>query len=69
MQSGITYGYASLVEGMIERIRNEVGFPCAILATGGLAPLIAKLTSCIEHVDDSLALRGMRIVYERNRPT
>lgn len=67
MQSGITFGYASLVDGMIDRIREELGFPCAVWATGGLASSIAKLATTIERVDDNLTLEGMRIVYERNR--
>jgi type III pantothenate kinase len=67
MQSGIAFGYASLVDGMIGRIREELDFPCAVWATGGLAPLIAKLATTIERVDDNLTLEGMRIVYERNR--
>ncbi len=66
MQSGIAFGYASLVDGMIERIRKELEFPCAVWATGGLAPLIAQLASSIERVDDNLTLEGMRIVYGRN---
>jgi len=67
MQSGIAFGYASLVDGMIARIREELAFECAVWATGGLAPLIAKLSATIERVDDNLTLEGMRLVYERNR--
>lgn len=66
MQSGIVFGYASLVDGMVSKIRLELGFPCAVWATGGLAALMEKLTSTIEHVDDQLTLRGLRIVHERN---
>lgn len=67
MQSGISFGYASLVDGMIDKIRDELGYPIAVWATGGLAPLITKLAKSIERVDDNLTLEGMRIVYERNR--
>jgi type III pantothenate kinase len=67
MQSGIVFGYASLVDGMIGRIRDELDYPVAVWATGGLAPLIAKQSATIERVDDNLTLEGMRIVYERNR--
>lgn len=66
MQSGISFGYASLVDGMVARIRNELGFACAVWATGGLAPLMAKLATSIEHVDEHLTLHGLRIVHERN---
>jgi len=66
MQSGILHGYASMVDGMIGRINEELGYESAVIATGGLASLIAKLTKSIQHVDDALTLNGMRIVYERN---
>ncbi len=66
MQSGILHGYASMVDGMIGRINEELGYESAVIATGGLASLIAKLTKSIQHVDDALTLDGMRIVYERN---
>jgi type III pantothenate kinase len=66
MQSGILHGYASMVDGMIGRINEELGYESAVIATGGLASLIAKLTKSIQHVDDALTLEGMRIVYERN---
>jgi len=67
MQSGIVYGYVGLVDGLVERILGEVGFPCAVIATGGLASLIAPLSKTIGEVDDHLTLTGLRILYERNR--
>jgi len=67
MQSGIVYGYVGLVDGLVERILAELGFPCAVIATGGLAPLIAPLSRTIGEVDDVLTLVGLRILYERNR--
>jgi len=66
MQSGIIYGYVCLVDGMVERLIKEMGYPCATLATGGLAPLIQSESSTIEEVIDSLTLEGLRILYERN---
>jgi type III pantothenate kinase len=66
MQSGIVFGYAALVDGMVARIRRELGYPCAVIATGGLAPLIARHTETIERVDDNLTLEGLRLVHERN---
>jgi type III pantothenate kinase len=66
MQSGIVYGYAGLVDGLAARLQKELGYPCRVVATGGLAKLIAPLTEAIEHVDDDLTLTGLRILYERN---
>ena len=67
MQSGIVYGYVGLVDGLVERLLAELGFPAAVIATGGLAPLIAPLSKSIVEVDDHLTLTGLRILYERNR--
>ncbi len=67
MQSGIVYGYVGLVDGLVDRILAEVGFPCAVIATGGLASLIAPLSRTITDVDDELTLVGLRILYDRNR--
>ncbi|HTM46670.1 MAG TPA: type III pantothenate kinase [Polyangiaceae bacterium] len=67
MQSGVVHGYAALVDGLVEKLRAELSFPCAVLATGGLAPLIAGHAKSIEAVDPELTLQGLRLVYERNR--
>jgi type III pantothenate kinase len=66
MQSGIVYGYVGLVDGIVERLKAELEFPCAVIATGGLAPLIAPLSKTIAEIDDVLTLVGLRILYERN---
>jgi type III pantothenate kinase len=66
MQSGIVYGYVGLVDGLVERLKTELGFPCGVIATGGLARLIAPLSSTIGEVDDELTLTGLRLIYERN---
>jgi len=66
MQSEIVYGYAGLVDGVVARIKAELGYPCAVIGTGGLAHLIAPQTTSIERVDDALTLTGLRLLYERN---
>jgi type III pantothenate kinase len=66
MQSGIVFGYVALVDGLVDRLAEELGFPCAVVATGGLARVIAPLSTKIQEVDDDLTLTGLRILYERN---
>ncbi|MSP23685.1 MAG: type III pantothenate kinase [Myxococcales bacterium] len=66
MQSGLVFGYAGLVDGLCERLKAELDYPCRVIATGGLARLIAPETRAIEHVDDNLTLTGLRLIYERN---
>jgi type III pantothenate kinase len=66
MQSGIVYGYAGLVDGLAARLKKELGYPCRVIATGGLARLIAPQTESIEDVDDDLTLTGLRLIFERN---
>lgn len=65
MQSGLVFGQVAQVDGLVARIKDEVGFPCTVWATGGLAGLIAAESSTIEHVDELLTLRGLRILHER----
>jgi type III pantothenate kinase len=66
MQSGIVFGYVGLVDGIVERTIDELGYTCNVIATGGLARLIAPLTRTVKEVDDELTLVGLRILYERN---
>jgi len=65
MQSGIIYGYAGLVDGMVERMSAEMGGSPRVIATGGLAPLMAGVSRTIEAVAPDLTLDGLRIIHER----
>ena len=67
MQSGLFWGYVDMVEGLVRRMRAELGGRPAVVATGGLAELVAPETTLIEHVDAELTLRGLRIVWQRNQ--
>ena len=66
IQSGLVYGYVALVEGLVARLQAALDEPCQVIATGGLAPLIAKETASIGEVLEFLTLDGLRMVYERN---
>ena len=67
MQSGLYYGYVGLVDGVLGKMIEEIGGPPRVIATGGLAPLIATGSKFIELVDETLTLEGLRLVYERNK--
>ena len=66
MKSGILYGSASMLDGMIERIEEEIGMKTTVVATGGLANAIVPLCKHDIIPDDDLLLRGLRYIYERN---
>ena len=66
LQSGMLFGYAGMVDTMIGRLRKELGGAARVIATGGLANLIALEAQTIERVEPFLTLEGLRLVYERN---
>ncbi|HVD12232.1 MAG TPA: type III pantothenate kinase [Gaiellaceae bacterium] len=67
LQSGLVYGFAGQVDGIVERIRAELGVQAQTVATGGLADLIVPHARTLEAIDPFLTLEGVRLVWERNR--
>ncbi len=67
VQSGLLYGYVALVEGMVERFRKELGKEMKVIATGGLAEIIARETKTIQHLAPWLTLDGLRMLWEMNQ--
>jgi type III pantothenate kinase len=65
IQSGVVYGFAGLVDGLVGRMKDEMADTPKIIATGGLAPLIAAVTRTVEHVNTELTLEGLRLLYTR----
>ena len=67
MQSGLLFGYVSMVEGMVARFRAELGDDMKVVATGGLAEVVAKETKVINIISPWLTLEGLRLIWELNR--
>jgi len=65
IQSGVVFGFAGLIDGVVRRIEEELG-EVRLLATGGLAEAIVPFTETIDDVDEMLTLKGLRLIYERN---
>ncbi len=69
IQSGLVFGYVSLVEGMVKRFRAELGEKMKVIATGGLAEVIARETSVLEIIAPWLTLDGLNIIWKLNQPS
>lgn len=68
IQSGIIFGYASLVDGILSRVFDELGARPKVIATGGLARVIVSETRLVDEIQDDLTMEGLLILYRRNRP-
>ena len=67
LQSGMYYGYVGLVRNIVRKIRQELGVDAYVVATGGMALMIADESKVIDKLDGLLTLKGLRLIYERNR--
>ena len=67
IRSGVLFGYAAMVDGIVARLREQLGDGLRTLATGGLAALVVPFCESIDEVDDLLTLTGLRLIWERNR--
>ena len=66
LQSGMYYGYAGVVRSLVSQMKQELGKPCQVVATGGMAGMVADATHVIDHVDSLLTVKGLRAIYEKN---
>ncbi len=67
MQAGLIFGFAGLVENIVKKVKAELNEEAFVVATGGMGEIIAKEVSCIDKIDRTLTLNGLRIIYEMNK--
>jgi type III pantothenate kinase len=62
---GIYWGYVAMIEGLVERLKREIGKPVTVVATGGLASLFDKHTNAFDAIEPDLTIQGLSLLYER----
>ena len=67
MRHGFVFGFAAMTEGLCARLKKQLPGPCLVLGTGGFAPAIAAVSSCIDHVRPDLILEGLRLAWKSGR--
>ncbi len=67
MKNGLLYSCAGAIDGIVQRIEDELGQSCSVIATGGLCSIVAPLCRCRVHTDDELLLKGLMIIYNKNK--
>jgi type III pantothenate kinase len=67
IRSGVVFGFAAAVDGLLARIQDELGAEAPTIATGGLAGFVVPHTEAIDEVDDLLTLKGLKLLHERNQ--
>ena len=65
VQTGLTYGEIDRIDGLVQRVFDELGYEASVVATGGLSHRVVKLSRCITHINDDLTLEGLRLIFER----
>ena len=67
MRHGFVFGFAAMTEGLCSRLRKQLPGPCLVLGTGGFAPAIARVSTCLDHVRPDLILEGLRLAWKQSR--
>ena len=67
MKSGVYWGYVSMIEGLVSRLKHEIDRPCTVVATGGLSSVFKHASSVIDHIEEDLTISGLLEIYKRNK--